>query len=47
MARLRLYKAEFDGWVALPEILDLKIASHTRRIFELRQDGHEIERREL
>lgn len=30
-------------WVTLPEILDLRIASYTRRISELRELGHPIE----
>ena len=30
-------------WVTLPEIMDLRIASHTRRIHELRKAGHNIE----
>jgi Helix-turn-helix domain len=30
-------------WVELPDILSLRIASHTRRIYELRQDGWIIE----
>jgi len=33
-------------WTPLPEILDLRIASHTRRIHELRKAGHVIERKE-
>ena len=30
-------------WVALPQILALHIASHTRRISDLRKQGHIIE----
>ncbi len=33
-------------WVTLPEILSLGIASHTRRIHELRKAGHKIEIRD-
>ncbi len=29
-------------WVLLPEILDLRIASYTRRISELREMGYDI-----
>jgi Helix-turn-helix domain len=32
-----------DSWVPLPDILDLHIASYTRRIHELRKAGHVIE----
>jgi hypothetical protein len=35
-----------DGWVGLPHILGLGIASHTRGIHELRKAGHIIEKRE-
>lgn len=34
-----------DGWVTLPQILSLRIASHSRRIFELRKT-HAIEMRD-
>jgi hypothetical protein len=34
---------ESKEWVTLPEILDLRIACHTRRISELREQGHDIE----
>ena len=40
---LALLQAHAGEWVELPEILSLQIASFTRRIFELRQDGHLIE----
>jgi hypothetical protein len=30
-------------WVGLPEILDLRIASYTRRLSDLRDEGHIIE----
>ena len=30
-------------WVSLPEILALGIASHTRRLSDLREGGYEIE----
>ena len=33
-------------WITLPEIMALHIASHTRRIHELRKAGHVIERRD-
>jgi len=36
-----------NGWVSLPRILELGIASHTRRIHELRRAGHVILKREL
>jgi helix-turn-helix protein len=29
-------------WVTLPEIMDLRIACHTKRISELREEGFEI-----
>jgi Helix-turn-helix domain len=32
-----------SGWVTLPEIMDPHIASYTRRISDLRQQGHNIE----
>lgn len=32
-----------SGWVSLKAILGLGIASHTRRIHELRTAGHQIE----
>jgi hypothetical protein len=34
---------ESREWVGLPEILDLRIACHTRRISELREQGYVIE----
>jgi Helix-turn-helix domain len=41
---LRLLEIQPSGnWVPLPAILSLGIASHTRRIHELRKVGHEIE----
>lgn len=36
----------FGNWVSLPQIMKLGIASHTRRIHELRKAGHIIEKRE-
>jgi predicted transcriptional regulator len=33
-------------WVGLPAILDLRIASFTRRLSDLKSDGWVIERRE-
>ena len=35
-----------DGWVTLWEIMELHIASHTKRISELRDQGHVIEKKE-
>jgi hypothetical protein len=29
-------------WVSLPDLLDLRIASYTRRISDLRDKGHDI-----
>ncbi len=34
------------GWVPLPRIMELGIASHTRRLTEIRRAGHTIEKRE-
>jgi hypothetical protein len=42
---LRLLRRYEGNWVPLPEIMSLKIASHTRRIHELRKSGHAIELR--
>lgn len=38
--------AEDEGWVPLPNIMRLGIASHTRRIHELRERGFEIAMRD-
>jgi hypothetical protein len=43
---LKLLESYAPNFVPLPEILDLRIASHTRRIHELRKAGHVIEMRE-
>jgi Helix-turn-helix domain len=40
---LRLLRSYEGRFVPLPEILNLRIASHTRRIHELRKAGHNIE----
>ena len=44
---LNLLKSHEGDWVSLPEIMALQLASHTRRIFELRQSlklqGYQIE----
>lgn len=40
---LRLLEHSSPWWVGLPTIMSLNIASHTRRIHELRKAGHEIE----
>ena len=32
-----------EGWVTLPQIMSLHIASHSRRISDLRERGIEIE----
>jgi helix-turn-helix protein len=40
---LRLLRSYEGRFVPLPEILDLRIASHTRRIHELRKIGYDIE----
>ena len=47
---LRLLESQLDNpgsfnheWVPLPKILSLGIASHTRRVSDLRKQGHKIE----
>jgi hypothetical protein len=40
---LEFFKARAGRWVPLPDILALGMASHTRRIHELRKDGWAIE----
>jgi hypothetical protein len=41
---LRLYRDTpyNNGWVPLPKILELLIASHTRRISDLREAGYDV-----
>jgi hypothetical protein len=39
----RLLEQAKGEWVPLPRILDLRIASHTRRIHELRKAGVSVE----
>jgi hypothetical protein len=34
---------EGGRWIGLPEIMDLRLASHTRRLHELRKQGHIIQ----
>jgi len=43
---LKLLQSYNGNWVPLPEILDLRIACHTKRLSELRRAGHHIEIRD-
>jgi hypothetical protein len=43
---LALLQVSKGQWVSLPQIMDLHIACHTKRISELRRDGHIIELRD-
>jgi len=45
--RILMLLKHANDWVSLPRILELGIASHTRRIHELRKAGHNIEMEDL